>query len=619
MKITLSNKQQKVVDYEGNHLLVLAGAGSGKTRVLTERVRHRISLLKKGQKLLVITFSNKAANELLDRLKMNIDNELLSRSAFVGTIHKFCLDIVLTRGHSISLPNDLQICESYNDRLAIFKEALKGNPSFINKYLNSSVEKENEKKINEIYERLSSAKRNLKNPNDYQNDQSVRNLYEDYDALLLSQGMIDFDDILRYAFKILVENENILNLYRNIYREIYVDESQDLNKAQYEIIKILVQDDTKTTFVGDPNQSIYGFNGSSSSFMKRYYIDDFHPESITLDENFRSSKEVLLAAKKIEPTFDVFGVLPFNGEFSIEKFDNEDFEADSVLSKIRELIEKGHPDIENIKAKPENIAILARNRFIFGPIEDKLKSNKIDYSLKISSSGGMKSESNFIQIFELGLKLLVNSKNRVALEEINSLVHESFSSYNLLRDFFRKSNNIVLQTIENAWEKINTTEDIRFDMALNLLSEIESLVDDIDEKLMIHNDIKDWKFTWQKFVSNTQKGNRKLADLTRSVSMGELKNEDQKGIVLSTVHMSKGLEFDAVFIIGLNDGVFPDYRAVRQQDLNGDSSQIEEEKHNMFVAITRSKRLCYLSYPVKKSTPWGVRYQKPSRFITDLE
>jgi DNA helicase-2/ATP-dependent DNA helicase PcrA len=284
-----------------------------------------------------------------------------------------------------------------------------------------------------------------------------------------------------------------------------------------------------------------------------------------------------------------------------------------------ELIDKGHPDIENIKAKPENIAILARNRFVFGPIEEKLRSEKIEYSLKVSSSGGIKSESNIIQIFELGLKLLVNSKNRVALEEINSLLGTDYSSFNELRESFMTTMTNNYQILNSTWEKIDYPEDIRFDIALNLLSEVEISISDIDEKLMIHNDIEDWKFIWQKFISNTMKGHRRLSDLMRSVSMGELKNEEQKGVVLSTVHMSKGLEFDAVFIIGLNDGVFPDYRAVRQEDLNNDSSQIDEERHNMFVAITRSKRLCYLSYPIKKNTPWGIKYQKHSRFLDLLD
>lgn len=618
MKISLSNKQQMVVDYEGSHLLVLAGAGSGKTRVLTERVRRRIDFLKKGQKVLVITFSNKAANELLDRLNNSLDNELLSKNAFVGTVHKFCLDVVLSRGHSIGLPNDLQICESYNDRLTIFKEAVKSNPSFVNKYLNSINEKDNEKKINDIFERLSSAKRSLKNPSDYQNDQSVRNLYEDYDDLLLSQGMIDYDDILRYAYRILIENENILKLYRNIFKEIYVDESQDLNKAQYEIIKILIDSETKTTFVGDPNQSIYGFNGSSSNYMKKYYTDDFSPKVIVLDENYRSSKKILEAAKKIEPTFDVLGILPFDGEFQIKPFDNEYEEANFVIYRIKELMKHGHPDVENNLVKPENIAVLARNRFVFSEIEKNLKLENIDYSLKVSASGGIKSESNFIQIFEQGLKLMVNSKNRIALDEINSILSTKYVNFQEMKSKFRLSNDNIYKTILESWEKIDVSEDIRFDISLSILGDYETYINDIDEKLMIHNDLEDWKFIWKKFVSSTLKGNRKLSDLLRSVSMGELKNEDPKGVVLSTVHMSKGLEFDVVFIVGLNDGVFPDYRAVRQLETNGDSSQIEEEKHNMFVAITRSKRLCYISYPLKKNTPWGVKNQKPSRFLKDF-
>lgn len=612
--VNLSDTQKKVVNYNGKHLLVLAGAGSGKTRVLTEKVRKRIESIQKGQKVLVITFSNKAANELIDRLKLSVDDELLDKTAFVGTIHKFCLDLLLTRGHAIGLPNNLQICESYNDRIELFKRAVTNNPYFVRKYLSGS-EKENEKQINKLYDNLSNAKRNLKNPSDYDDNQAIKSVYEDYEDLLLNQGMIDFDDILRYTYKILVEHNNIANLYRNLYTEIFVDEAQDLNMAQYEIIRALTNEKSKTTFVGDPNQSIYGFNGSNSNFMKSRYLLDFNADKMILNENFRSSKSVISAAKKIEPTFDVDGILPYDGEFDVFKFNDESEEAQFIVSKIMNLLENGHKDIEDTPVKPENIAVLARNRFVFNVLEKELQDNAIEYSLKVSAAGGIKSESNYVVLFEQGLKLLVNERNMFALEEINRILKIEFNNIFEIKKFLNSSSNEICRNLNQAWDSIRVDEDLKFDRVLSILEGYHNHIKDENELLMIHNDLSLWSDVWRKFVSKSLQGKRSLSDFLRSISMGELRNEELKGIILSTVHMSKGLEFDVVFIAGANDGVFPDYRAVREFDYSGDKSQMDEERHNFFVAITRSKRLCYVTYPLEKKTPWGVRKQRQSRFL----
>lgn len=618
MKVNLSDTQKEVVDYEGQHLLVLAGAGSGKTRVLTEKVRKRIESIKKGQKVLVITFSNKAASELVDRLRLSVDDDFLNKTAFVGTIHKFCLDILLSRGHMISLPNNLQICESYNDRIELFKRAVTNNPYFVKKYLSGS-DKENEKQISKLYENLSNAKRNLKNPSDYDENQAIKSVYEDYEDSLLNQGMIDFDDILRYTYKILIEHDNIANLYRNIYTEIFVDEAQDLNRAQYEIIKVLTNDKSKTTFVGDPNQSIYGFNGSSSVYMENKYLIEFNAEKKILNENFRSSISVINAAKKIEPTFDVAGILPYKGEFDIFKFNDEAEEAKFVVSKIKHLLKNGHKDIEENPVKPENIAVLARNRFVFNFLEKELMDNEIEYSLKVSSVGGINSESNYIVLFEQGLKLLVNERNMFALNEVNRILKKELNNLHEIKKYLKLSSSELYKNIIHAWDNIIVDSDLKFDKVIKILEKYPNHVEDENERLMIYNDLNLWTKVWKNFVSKSLQGNRSLSDFLRSISMGELRNEELHGIILSTVHMSKGLEFDVVFILGVNDGVFPDYRAVRDLDYSRNESQMNEERHNFFVAITRSKRLCYISYPLKKNTPWGIKPQKASRFLDNFD
>ena len=198
---SLSKHQKEAVDFLEGNLLIVAGAGSGKTRVLVEKIRKTISYLKPGEKILAITFSNKAADELKQRLEKNIDSEILEKQIYVGTIHNFCSDIVSTRGNLIGIPNNIYIFESYDDRLKIFNQAIDNVPEFKSKYVS------NDMTVRNIFDSLSKAKRNLKFYTDYKEDSISSLVFKEYDELLLSQGAIDFDDILRYAYRIFTELE----------------------------------------------------------------------------------------------------------------------------------------------------------------------------------------------------------------------------------------------------------------------------------------------------------------------------------------------------------------------------------------------------------------------------
>jgi len=628
MDITLSDTQKKVVDYDGGNLIVIAGAGSGKTRVLTERIKRLISTLKKGEKVLAITFSNKATEELRERLIKTVGEERLNECAYIGTTHKFCLDIVTSRGSVIGLPDELHICESFNDRLQIFKEAIENIPEFKAKYVTNNVS-DNEKQIKGLLEQLSAAKRNLKSARDYEQKPLVKGLFEEYEYLLLQQGVIDFDDILRYSYQILTERESIARLYQKIYKYICVDEAQDLNKAQYEVIKAIAGDTAVITMVGDPNQSIYGFNGSDSKYLEKIFKKEYNAEEITLVENYRSSKKVIEAAMKIENSLQIYGVCKYDGEFEISEFSNEQEEAKYIASKIKYLIENGHSDVENNIITLEKCAIIARNRYVFKYVEELFTENNIEYTLKVSAKGSFASESDFIKAFELGIRLLVNKKDKIHLNELSNLMNlrKSYANFEELRTEIDLSTNwkVMLQKLNIAWDILCRNEnEIKFQAAIAELRDfIDSRSDSINidehEKLLISEDLEQWKSNWNIFGRNSSPGERSLGNFVRSVSLGNTFTPVDKGVVFTTVHMSKGLEYDVVFIMGLNEGIFPDYRAINSYNNYNDEKQLIEEKHNIFVAITRSKRLCYLTYPLSKTTPWGIKPQSPSRYILELD
>ena len=617
----LSQKQQEIVDATDKYMYVIAGAGSGKTRTLTERIKSIISRNHHGEKVLAVTFSNKAANELNERLLQSYTDEQLQNIVYTGTIHNFCMDIVIQRGTSIGLSPDLHIFESIEDRLEIFKNAVASIPQLRQKYLANG--NNNNKWIRDSLDALSKAKRNLMFPSDYNQKPISKLLYQEYQNLMLAQNAIDFDDILLYAYRILAEKESILNIYQRIYKHICVDEAQDLNKAQYEVMKMLAGSNSSICLVGDPNQAIYGFNGSSSEYMCIEFPKEFNAKKYDLLENYRSSKSVLEAAKKIEPEFEIEGQIPIHGEFIVKKFNNENEEAIWIIEKLKLLLDKGHPDVEGGKIDIHQCAVLARNRYVFTPLEKLLKENEIDYSLRVSINHGLNSESNIFKIFDLSLRLLMNQRDTLHFSELLSVLNYDNQIMPKVVTFSELRHNSLLECqigkpssdiLNNAWDLLSQdSNSIRLEQVLNNFKEYcenTSNFDNDDERFLVFNDYTAWVERWKTYCRKTSIEKRTISDLMRSIALGITNISDDSGLILSTVHMAKGLEFDVVFIMGLNEGTFPDYRTLNNPE------QLKEERHNMFVSVTRAKRLCYLSFPLEKVMPWGgIRAQSPSQFI----
>ena len=609
----LSNKQEQIVKHVDGAILVKAGPGSGKTRVLIERIKHLL-LSKKRCKILALTFSNLAADEMKNRLKEDTLISDLAENVTVGTIHSFCLDLVQNRGNLIGLGKELVIFESNSDQLSILRDVFSGDPQLL------EILKSEEKPtsfLQKCLSLISEQKKRFISPEMCEINEPFPAIYREYNQHLLNQNALDFDDILFFAYQILIENPAVVNLYTSLYKFICVDEAQDLNFAQYQVIKALCGDKCKNIMlVGDENQSVYGFNGSDSTLMSEKFVKDFNPTVYLLNENYRSAKAIVNFANKLG-NYDSVSNYVYDGELKAHSFSNERNEAQFVVDKIKELLDKGHPEIED-GLNYDSFAVIARNKYVLISLEKTLSELNIPFFYK-KSSNGLENESDYMKVFELGIRILLNPKDIVHLRELCKIAERKLSEVAISND----SIEILTQALENTsfadlltcFHLLNK-EDLNFsNVLLQLKNQLPVGIPD-EEKYLIINDIEQWEKHWKKYVSQVQRENRALLSFRNYISLGKTQDiSSGKGISLLTAHMSKGLQYDVVFVVGLSEGTFPDYRAV-----NAGGSEMEQEKNNMYVAVTRAKRLCYLSYPRNKQMPWGNnKRQTPSRFLKDID
>lgn len=619
MNIRLSKDQQKAVDHANGALLVVAGPGSGKTRVLTERIRRLLKVETGHFQVLALTFTNKAANEMKERLQ-NIPN--ITERAFIGTLHSLCTEVLAKRGKPVGINWFPQIFDAYHDRRSILTRAINNDPELLHELKLAGDHKEQRQRIDDWLINIIQFKSKLLRAFEI-DDEIDRKLFEGYQAELRASGAVDFDDLLLLTYQLFEERPKIAGFYRRLYRYICIDEAQDLNGAQYGVLCALCGDDYKNVMmVGDKKQAIYGFNTADTRYMD-LFIKDFDATVIELHENFRSSRAVVETAKKLDDTYlTEVERLPVEGTVELLIGSDEDEEAQVVLQKITELCKNGHPDVEE-PIHLESCAVLGRTRYTLLKIEEKLREQTIPYYKQLKA--GHESESNLAIGFELTLRLLVNPKDRLHRDNLLKKWGIPFSEQIIAGDqaitgyepieylAAQSSNNDVKIIAEAARKVIGSNNTIRMPEALNVLEQYGKKLSDEDDKRAILEDIKVMRGEWDRFLRIERSSINDLASFLTHMALGTMQQPRQEGLALLTVHSAKGLEFDVIFVVGMSDGTFPDYRA------NKNNKTKAEEKRNAFVAVTRSKRLLYLSYPQSKMMPWGsVRLQIPSPFLRDM-
>ena len=623
----LSLAQEKIVHAPiGQAMQVLASAGSGKTRVLTERVRYILENTKRDS-IIALTFTNKAAEEMLSRLNNVADIE---ERCWIATIHSVAQRILDQYGHTIGLPSNLHIYERDQDRKTIFLQSLREDGIDIDAFLDvpdEKTRKDRERIVQNYIEQFSIIKRNLLTEDEVKqkyDNEKVWSIFQAYQKSLLESGGIDFDDILAYAHKILTEQTWCGQIYRAKYKHICVDEAQDLNKAQYEFIKALCDEKIKSVLmVGDPNQMIYGFNGSSHEYLCKNFVHDFSPvEQYELKENYRSSIAVIELANKLKPNSQVLSEFVVSGRKDIQDFNNEEMEAEWICNKINELLkEKNSPEIEG-EISLNKMVVIARNRFVFSKLEEVLSKNGILYSLN-KGERQVEPSSLFGKVLDLGIRLRINPKNWVDGKKLYSALKvkhpEIWGQDNQLLELSNDilKSDIVFPDLQSKLLKAICSLDLESPNISKLcvsFSEIIKSLSETSEPEELERSIQelqDFQKCWTRFKSKGL-GNSLLA-FRNAMALGQIvENFEPSGLILSTVHTMKGLEKDIVFLMGMCEGVFPDYRAHSPKE-------IEEELNNAFVAVTRAKRWIYITYPKERKMPWdSIKQQYPSRFINLL-
>lgn len=610
----LSPKQREIVESDNESILVTAGPGTGKTKVVTERVKFLLTSVKGNFHVLALTFTNKAADEMKERL-MKVPN--LGRRVYVGTIHGFCYKVLMDRGKPIGIDDDIHILDSSDDKKSILLKSLDFEIDIRNYLKELDNDKDREKRLSSWINTISHYKRQLIMPESV-TEETERRLYQAYNAALRASNLMDFDDLLLKTYELFVRFPGIAELYRRQYKYICVDEAQDLNRAQYEIIKTLCHSNIKNVIlVGDPNQSIFGFVGADPKYMKQF-LEDFSARTVTLDENFRSARAIIEAAHKLMPEFQVSDRLPIQGMVSLIVGRDEEQEADLVLDRILKIIERENQLVQGILSF-EKCALIGRNRYVLKQIEIKLKLKRIPY-YKLELDQQL-DESELMKEFELALEILSNPQDLIHLGELLTRWKSKINPRELVgkdTDRRRMIENMKIvggvngEIISNALNKVND-----FDSNFSLKESLEYLTAYTDTTLekkdreLVLKDIKEWHNHWSSYLRSSNHNHRSLGSYINYVLEENSPGLGKKGIALLTIHSAKGLEFDLVGLMGMVDGVFPDYRAI--------GNQLVEERRNAFVSLTRSKRLLLLSYPRTRLMPWGEQIvSKPSRFLKEI-
>jgi len=620
---SLNLQQLKAVTYDKGPLLVLAGPGAGKTTVLTRRIAYILSK-SKGEhfKLLALTFTNKAAKEMKERVETIVGEEV--KRVFIGTFHSFSHELIRAYGNYIGISQDFIIYDKPEDLIKLLidavrvrvKKELKGeikSTILSEKYKDVSII---ENTVPGFYYTYIKLKNRLISQLDLSQaggnySEDFRLIFKLYDKELKNQSALDFADLILYAYRLLNEKDFIKKQVQTVYKHILIDEGQDTNKAQFKLITTICGEDFKNLFiVADEDQLIFEWNDAKFEYLLSL-IKKYKAEIIQLYESYRCPTQILKVANSLIKHNRIRiktkeELLPKREETKeaivVNIFEDQDEEARFVCNKIKEL------------NKYTDTCVISRNRYLLKSISENLDKLSVPYYIPMGQERFSTREMNLIINL---MRLVFNENDKVHLyyvckpleidyERIMEVENEKTLLQSLV-DVSKK--NPKLEDITTILNKFRNNKD-DFMNYYNKLKEVIIGINAEDEDLL--EDIKSFEETNQYYGYNRKSEERNLGDFLNYLSLSPKKNLRTKGVALLTGHAAKGLEFDYVFLISMNQGIFPDYRAKEG------SRALEEERRNCFVAITRTKRTLFTSYTKFKETRYGLIQHEPSQFLKEM-
>ena len=625
----LNNKQyEAVVNTEGPNL-VIAGAGSGKTKVLTYKIAYLM-----GEKnispwnILAITFTNKAANEMKERVAALVGD--IAKDMWIGTFHSICVRILRRYIDRIGFDHSFVIFDT-SDQRTLLKECLK-DLNIDDKILNDRA----------VQYEISNAKNEMLEPEQYMartnNDfrkEKIAEVYGLYQKRLKANNAIDFDDIINFTIKILTENPDVLDYYTDKFKYILVDEYQDTNKSQFTLVTMLASKFGNITVVGDNDQGIYSFRGADITNILNFEKDFPGTKIIKLEQNYRCTGNILSIANAVIKNNEVKykkELWTENDIGSIPKF----FSADDEYDEGRYIVEQ----INHLKReeyyKYSDFAILYRMNTQSRALEDILRREDIPYKiiggLKFYERKEIKDIISYLRLINntsdnLALKRIINEPKRgigkTSLDNISNLSEQTGVSmyeiiknaqdYGLTRVYANSREFItVIEDLISKKEQYTISELVK--RTLNQTGYTKALQD--EDTLEAENRIENLEeFLTVAIEFEEQEAENDLSSFLEGITLSsdiDGMEEDQDSVVLMTLHSAKGLEFPVVFLVGMEEGIFPGYKSISEP------KELEEERRLCYVGITRAKNHLYITCSKRRTIFGSTSCNAVSRFVKEI-
>lgn len=610
----LNNEQKKAATFKDGPCLVIAGAGSGKTKVLTTRIANLIENGVKPYNILAITFTNKAAGEMRER----VNNIINAHDAFIGTFHSFGLKIIRENSALFNLTSAFTLIDT-EDQTSIIKKIMKDinitdkmiSPAFIKSKI--SFIKNNMLSDSEIANFLIS-----------ENEKIAVKIYYEYEKILKRNNTLDFDDLLKKPVELFNSNKEVLEKYQDKFKYILIDEYQDTNEVQYKLVKLLSKKYLNLFVVGDPSQSIYAFRGANYQNILNFEKDFKGCTVIKLPQNYRSTQTILDAANEVishnkqRKDLDLFSDLGQGVKIKYIRTFNDSMENKRVVDEIQKLYEEGY--------NRKDMAIFYRTNAQSRSIEDALVKANIPYKVFGSFYFYKRKEIKDLLAY---LKLIANPSDDVSLERVINEPKRKIGDKTIenLREKARSLNISMFEAIDSGKELefknlilnlIEISKDTSITGLIDKTLELSKMKETYENDKSLESDIRLENLMEFRSVSETyekETGNVNLSDFLMEVSLVSDAAEysaDADAVTLMTVHSAKGLEFKVVFIIGLEENIMPISKALY------DDEELEEERRLMYVAITRAKEKLYLLNAGRRMLYGNMQVNPPSRFISEI-
>ncbi len=610
----LNEKQRTAAEYLEGPLLIVAGAGAGKTKTLTYRITNLISHGVEPSQILAVTFTNKAAMEMRERTIKMLEGRNYNSVPLISTFHSLGVRIIKENAQKLGLTRHFAIADE-SDALTIIKNALKE--------LDLDIKQYEPRKIKSI---ISRSKGDFITQSKFAEDavshfaQLVARIWKMYEEGLKKEQALDFDDLLLETVLLLRKNPEICEQYKKRWQYIHIDEYQDTNEVQYELTKLLVGDKHNICVVGDTDQNIYSWRGANIKNMLHFEKDYPTTKIVMLEQNYRSTKTIIEAANEVikkniyRAPKDLFTENAVGDTITLHEAYDEVYEANFVANTIYELLEGGH-------AEPSDIAVLYRANFQSRVLEEALLGKQIPYQVL-----GVK----FFERREVRdmLSYIRASLNKESLSDIRRIINvpaRGIGKVTIAKLFANQFSDLpasmqikinkfyeLLNDIKECSDSNPVSEVIKFTLSASGLD--KELADSGEEGMERLENIKELVTLATKYDAYGEEGLDMLLTDASLASDQDSLNEVREGIRLMTVHASKGLEFKYVFITGLEQDLFPHQRSNNSKN----AGESEEERRLFYVALTRAEHKLYLSYASLRTIFGMKQVNSPSEFLSDI-